>query len=247
MTKREIPTSKEVFKVLVVGEDILLQTGFLKRISGNSISYQLYNTLGVSFGVSSFDYPNNLNVILQLWSLPSTERVRGITRSYVKGHSAVIVIVRPKELRSIPRLLQDLSLTSETMFIIAVVGSVVRAEDEINKLCSFFDFHPTVQALTSVNSVVRFVSDNLVKRDKSRSLPLIGVLSVDECPSYEPQPPVSYIPPISGSSLIEIRNGLVSRKSLLEVAEERLREGRLSEAGYSMLKKKVNNLEALRS
>ena len=218
MTKQEVRTSKEVFKVLVLGEDNLLQTGFLNRISGNSISYQLYNTLGVSFGVSRFDYTNGFNVILQLWSLPSNERVRGITRSYVKGHSAIIVVVRPEELQSIPRLLQDLSLTSETLFIIAVVGSVVRAEDEINQLCSFFDFHPTVQALTSVNSVVRFVSDNLVKKEKTRSLPLIGVLSVDKCPSYEPPPPVSNTLPICGSNLKEIRDRLVSRKSLLEVA-----------------------------
>jgi hypothetical protein len=38
-----------------------------------------------------------------------------------------------------------------------------------------------------------------------------------------------------------------SRKSLLEAAAERFREGRLSEAGYSMLKKKLHNLESSQS
>ena len=38
-----------------------------------------------------------------------------------------------------------------------------------------------------------------------------------------------------------------SSRSLLEVAKERVKEGRLSEGGYSMLKKKLHNLEASRS
>ncbi|MHA2024855.1 MAG: hypothetical protein ACW98U_03045 [Candidatus Thorarchaeota archaeon] len=370
MTKRDIPTGKMIFKVLVVGHDLPLQTGFLNRTSGDCISYQLYNTLGVSLGVSRFDYPENLEVILQLWSLPSAERVRGISRSYVKGHRAIIVVVRPGEIESIPQVLQDLSLTSETLFMIVVIGSVLEAEEEISRLSSFFEKHPTVQALPNVTTAIKLVANKLVKRgEENLHLPLIGVLTEEECPIYEPEPPMSSTPPNSESELDEIRevalnlglrivgnlcavemnegitwidmrtgsvqiepqicrlcsasckkksnlciigsdsgwsseklrsralltiakihalssrklpkhvekqiHGAVSctrfqlsseasfddipevvlnrfnrpesRKSLLEVAEERLREGRLSEAGYSMLKKKLHNLEASQS
>jgi len=359
-----------IFKVLVIGHDLPLQTGFLNRTSGDCISYQLYNALGVSLGVSRFDYPENLNVVLQFWSLPSTERVRGITRSYVKGHKAIIVVVRPGEVDSIPQLLQNLSLTSETLFMIVVVGSVLEAENEISRLSSFFETHPVVQALPNVDTAIRLVADNLVNlRERSLFVPMVGVLTEDECPIFEPEPPISASPPNSESELEEIReialdlglriignlcavemsegvswvdmrtgavqiepqicrlcsssckkksnlciigtdpgwsseelrsqalltiskihalssrtlpthvekqihgastctrfqlspeasfeeipeyvlsgfNRPESRKSLLETAEERLREGRLSEAGYSMLKKKLHNLEASRS
>jgi hypothetical protein len=370
MTKRDIPVGRMIFKVLVIGQNLPLQTGFLNRTSGDCISYQLYNTLGVSLGVSRFDYPENLNVILQLWSLPSTERVRGITRSYIKGHKAVIVVVRPDEVDSIPQLLQNLSLTSETLFMVVIVGSVLEAEDQISLLGSFFEMQPTVQAFPNVDCAVKLVADHLVNHgDEKQVLPLIGAMTEEECPTFEPEPPISTTPPNSdseieeireialdlglrvvgnlcaiemkeGISWVDMRTGTVqiepeicrlcvssckkktnlcivgtdsgwssenlesgalltiakihalssrklpkhvmkqihgasscnrfqispkvsmdeipeevlcgfdrpeSRMSLLEVAEERLREGRLSEAGYSMLKKKLHNLESSQS
>ena len=370
MTNRDIPTGRMIFKVLIVGQDLPLQTGFLNRTSGDCISYQLYNTLGVSLGVSRFDYPENLNVILQLWSLPSAERVRGITRSYIKGHKAVIVVVRPDEVLSIPQLLQDLTLTSETLFMIVVVGGVLETEQQISQLGSFFEYQPTVQALPNVDSAVKQVADHLVSREGDRKcLPIVGVMTDEECPTFVPEPPISSTPPSSeseieeireialdlgirvigdlcaielreGTSWIDMRTGSVqiepqicrlcsmsckkksnlciigtdtgwsseelksrailtiakihaltsrtlpmhvekqirgassckrfklrpdasfdeipedvlrgfnrseTRKSLLEAAEERLREGRLSEAGYSMLKKKLHNLESSQS
>jgi hypothetical protein len=254
--------------------------------------------------------------------------------------------------------------------MIVVIGSVLEAEDEISRLGSFFETHPTGQALPNVDTAVKIVADHLVNRgEKNHFLPLIGVLTEDECPIFEPEPPISSTPPNSedeleeireialdlglrivgnlcvvemneGVSCIDMRNGTVqiepqicrlcsssckkksnlciigtdsgwsseklrsralltiakihalssrtlprhvekqirgastctrfqlspeasfdeipeivlsgfdrpeSRKSLLEAAEERLREGRLSEAGYSMLKKKLHNLEASRS
>lgn len=370
MKSSDIPIGRMIFKVLVVGQNLPLQTGFLRRTSGDCISYQLYNTLGVSLGVSRLDYPENLNVILQLWSLPSAERVRGITRSYIKGHKAAIVVVRSSEVGSIPQILQDLSLTLETLFMVVVIGSVLEAEKQINRLSSFFETLPTIQALPNVETAVRLVANHLVNRlDEKQVLPLIGVMTEEECPTYEPQPPISSTPPTSdieieeireivldlglrvvgylcaiemreGITWVDMRTGTIqiepkmcrlclssckkksnlcivgtdtgwssedlrsralltiakihalssrslpkhvtkqilgastctrfqispeapfdeisedilrgldrpeSRKSLLEAAEERLREGRLSEAGYSMLKKKLHNLESSQS
>ncbi len=242
MTSREITNARMIFKVLVVGNDLPLQTGFLNRVSGDCFSYQLYNTLGVSLGVSRLHYPENLEVILQLWSLPSTERIRGITRSYVKGHGAIIVVVRPEEVESIPLLLQGLSLTSETLFMVVVVGSVIETENEINKLGSYFETQTVVHAIQNVKDAVRRVANHLVKlKEKNQVLPLICSIPESECPPFELQPPPSATE--MSDYLLMGLNRSESRKSLLEVAEERLNEGRLSEAGYSMLKKKLHNLK----
>lgn len=370
MTIREIARGRMIFKVLIVGNDLPLQTGFLSRASGDCISYQLYNTLGVTLGVSRFDFPQNLNVILQLWSLPSTERVSGLTKSYVKGHRAIIIVVRPDEVGSIPELLQDLSLSTETLFMVVITGSVREAEEEINKLEPFLNITPHVHAFQNVDDAVKIVSDHLVNRRESKGvLPIIGAIPEGECPPFEPQPPASATPPNSDDEVEEIReialdlglrivgdfcavelsegsvwidlrtgasriepdtcrfctlsckrksnlcivgtdsgwssqnlrsralltiakiHGLLSRTlpinverqihsasacskfilnpevaieeipdgllaglkrsesrmSLLKVAKERVNEGRLSEAGYSMLKKKLHNLETSRS
>ncbi|MFW9927662.1 MAG: hypothetical protein ACFFDM_13005 [Candidatus Thorarchaeota archaeon] len=371
MTSREITRGRMIFKVLIVGNELPLQTGFLSRSAGDCSSYQLYNALGVTLGVSRFDYPENLNVILQLWSLPSAERVRGITSSYVKGHKAIIVVVRPEEVQSIPLLLQNLSLSSEKMFMVVVVGgSVIETEDEINKLGAFFEYQPFVHAIQNVGDAMKLVADHLVDNgEKNQTLPIIVSITEDDCPPFEPQPPTSAAPPNSesevenireiafdhglriigdycalelneGSTWISMRTGAIhlepqicklcllsckrksnvcivgidsgwssedlrsralltiakihalasrnipqhvekqihtasvcsrfqlnpeisienmpdrllrgfskreSRRSLLEVAMERVKEGRLSEAGYSMLKKKLHNLETSRS
>ncbi len=244
MTSREITNDRIIFKVLVVGNDLPLQTGFLSRVSGDCFSHQLYNTLGVSLGVSRFDYLENLEVILQLWSLPSTERIRGITRSYVKGHRAIIVVAKPEEVESIPLILQNLSLTSETLFMVVVVGSVIETEDEINKLGPYFESQPLVYAIQNVEDAVRLVAKHLVNyKEKNQVLPLIGSILENECPPFEPEPPASTTPPNSDREVMMGLNRPEYRKSLLEVAEERLNEGRLSEAGYSMLKKKLHYLK----
>lgn len=360
-----------IFKVLVIGDDLPLQTGFLSRASGECISYQLYTTLGVSLGVSRFDYPEDLNVILQLWSLPSAERVRGLSKSYVKGHRAIVVVVRSSEIESIPSIMQNLDLTTETLFLIVVVGnSIIETEDEIRKLGSFFETEPSVQAIQSVGEAVGLVANHLVNREREiAALPIVASITEDNCPPFEPQPPISSTPPNSdteiqeiseiamdlglrvvedncaitlseGTAWVSMRTGAASiepqlcrfcihqckrksnlciigvdsgwssenlqqralltiakihalrsrrlphhvekqihsastcsrfqlnpessideipdcllkgfqrtesRKTLLEVARERVKEGRLSEAGYSMLKKKLNNLETTRS
>ncbi|MFW9870896.1 MAG: hypothetical protein ACFFEL_14800 [Candidatus Thorarchaeota archaeon] len=371
MTSREIARGRMIFKVLVVGSDLPLQTGFLSRSSGNCISYQLYNALGVTLGVSRFEYPENQEVILQLWSLPSAERVKGITSSYVKGHKAIVLVVRPNDVESIPFLMQNLSLSSGKLFMVVVVGgSVIETEDEISKVSSFFESQPFVQVIQNADDAMKLVADHLVDRgEKSQTLPIIASITEDDCPPFEPQPPASAAPPNSdsevgdireialdfglriigdfcavemneGTAWINMRTGSIrlepqicklcllsckrkssvcivgidsgwssedlrsralltiakihalavrtipqhvekqintasecsrfqlnpeisiedmpdrllrgfskpeSRKSLLEVARDRVKEGKLSETGYSILKKKLHNLEASRS
>jgi hypothetical protein len=117
------------------------------------------------------------------------------------------VVVRPDEIASIPQLLQDLSLTSETLFMIIVVGSVLEAENEIDRLGSFFESSPKVQAVPDVDTAVKLMADRIVHRsEENQYLPLVGVMTEDECPEFEPEPPISSTPPNSEDELQEIRD-----------------------------------------
>jgi len=55
-----------VFKVLVLGRDLPLQTGFLNRVSGERVTNQLYNTLGVSLGIATNEGHKDVSTVLQL-------------------------------------------------------------------------------------------------------------------------------------------------------------------------------------
>jgi hypothetical protein len=152
--------------------------------------------------------------------------------------------VKPEEVESIPLLLQDLSLTSEKLFMVVVVGSVIETEDEISKLGSYFESQPVVFAIQNVENAVKLVANHLaICKEKNQVLPLIGSISEKECLPFEPQPLACFTLPNSDRKVLMGLNRPEYRKSLLEVAEERLNEGRLSEAGYSMLKKKLHNLK----
>ena len=64
MTTPNIAKGQNIFKILILGNDLPLQTGFLSRASGDRVSCQLYNTLGLSLGVVKIEYPDDLGVSL---------------------------------------------------------------------------------------------------------------------------------------------------------------------------------------
>ena len=195
-----------IFKVLVVGNDLPLQTGFLSRASGNRISCQLYNTLGLSLGVVKIDYPDNLIVSLQLWSIPLSERMEGLSRNFTKGHRAIILILRPHEIENIPDMFNQLSLNLETPIMVVVVGSVREAEAGSYQLDAFFGSQLQVHAIQSVDDVMGFVSDGLLSRNSTNNpLPMIVALDEEVCPLYEPTRPETSTPPNSIEEINEIR------------------------------------------
>ena len=207
MTSPDIAKGRMIFKVLVVGNDLPLQTGFLSRASGDRVSCQLYNTIGLSIGVVKFDYPDNLSVSLQLWSIPFSERMEGLSRNFTKGHRAIILILRPHEIDNIPDMFNRLSLNPETPIMVVVVGSVREAEAGSYQLDAFFGSQLPVQAIQSVDDVMGFVAEGL-RSHKSRQSPLPMIVALDEevCPLYEPTLPVTSTPPNTIEEINEINS-----------------------------------------
>jgi hypothetical protein len=205
MTTPKLTDGRMIFKVLVIGNDLPLQTGFLSGASGNRVSCQLYNTLGLTLGVVKHDYPENLNIVLQLWSIPCSERLEGLSRSFTKGHSAIIVILRPDEILNIHELFSRFNLSPKTPLVVVVVGSVREAEAGSNHLDEFVGLKLPVHAVQTIDDVMKLVTEALlVGNSKEKLLPMIVSLDNDVCPIYVPTLPETSMQPNSIEEIREI-------------------------------------------
>ncbi len=206
MTTPNIINNRMIFKVLIVGNDLPLQTGFLSGASGDRVSCQLYNSVGLSLGVAKFDFPKNVNVVLQLWSVPYSERMERLSQSFTKGHRAIILILRPEDVESTPTLFNRLSLNPETPLVIVIVGTVRDAESVSYQLDAFFESQFPVYAVQQIDEVMRLVAEGLVLTDlKKTHLHMIVALNESECPIYEPTNQETSAPPNSLEEIGEIR------------------------------------------
>ncbi|MDH4214348.1 MAG: hypothetical protein OEV85_10535 [Candidatus Thorarchaeota archaeon] len=181
----QIPRTRLIFKVLVIGRDLALQTGFLIQVSGRNISTQLFNTLGISLGIARFDGGEDCSVTLQLWAIPQNERVSGLSQSFTKGHQAIFVIVRPNEVREVPELITNLSLRFSSNVVIGVVGSY----DEAVQACEDFGAHyregyKILQA-SETSDVISLLAHKITSKNK-RKIQSSTFIILDEsiCPTY---------------------------------------------------------------
>ncbi len=169
----------------MVGRDLALQTGFLTQVSGRNISTQLFNTLGVSLGIARYDEDEDCSVTLQLWALPQNERVSGLSQSFTKGHQAIIVIVRPDEVRDFPELVTNLSLKINSNVVIGVVGSYDEALQACEDFSSrYLEGHEILQA-NEASDVISLLARKITskKKRKTQSLTFI-ILDESMCPTY---------------------------------------------------------------
>jgi hypothetical protein len=152
------------------------------------------------------EYPDDRNIALQLWSIPSLERMEGLSRNFTKGHSAIIAILRPHEIEDIPSMFERLSLTPDTPLMIVVVGSVREAEAASFQLDAFLDSQLPVHASQSIDEILHSVADGLLTLSSAKCpLPMIVAVDEETCPLYEPTLPVGSTPPNSIDEINEIR------------------------------------------
>jgi hypothetical protein len=205
MTSPDNIRDRMIFKVLVIGNDLPLQTGFLSRASEGRASCQLYNAVGLSLGVAKIDYRDNLSVILQLWSIPYSERLEGLSRNFTKGHRAIILILRPQEIEAIPEMFARLHLSFETPIMIVMVGTVRDTEAASYHLDAVFNFQLPVHAAQSIDEIIGIVAEALVPEESLKSsLPMVVSIDDNICPIYEPAYPESSAPPNSLEEIKEI-------------------------------------------
>jgi hypothetical protein len=207
-----IPRSRMVFKVLVLGRDLPLQTGFLNQVSGERVTNQLYRTLGVSIGIARNDDQSEMSIKLQLWSLPLDERLSGITKTFTKGYRGVIAITRPEEIDSIRTLLQEFNVDPSQNLVIVIVGNVHGIEEDIAARIPFDEKFLDIHSAATAEDVTDIMIHQLLTREKSHE-DRISVVFLDEsqCPLYEPREPIGKEPACSEYEVEELRSLLISQ------------------------------------
>jgi len=173
-----------IFKVIILGGDISLQTGFLCRASDNNVSTQLFGTLGVSLGVARSEENQEALVAIQLWALPLIERLSGLTANFVRGHRGVIIVVRPEEFDSIPNLLKSFSIKSESNLVITAVRSDENTELDLNYLNSILDDYKTYDT-RSVSEIIEVMTEHLLSKREPSEPAIVYFLNEEDCPIFE--------------------------------------------------------------
>jgi hypothetical protein len=182
----QISSTRMIFKVLIIGRDLALQTGFLTQVSGRNISTQLFNTLGISLGIAHYNQENESNVVLQLWAIPQNERVAGLSKTLSRGYKAVIVVVRPDEVQDIPNLFNNHSLSFNSNVIITILGPYNEALQAYKELSSFYVDKLELFKASDTSDIINHLAQKLTdKRKLTAQLPVVLALDESMCPAYE--------------------------------------------------------------
>ena len=206
-----------IFKVIVLGRNIALQTGFLCRVAGNNISTQLFNTLGVSLGVAKSERLEDTTVAIQLWALPQTERLSGLSANFTRGHRAAILVIRTDEIESITNLLDSFSIQNQSNLFITIIRSDEDSEFSLESLDRVLQEYQ-ISAVQTLDDIIELISERLISKESSNHHPIVFLLDEGECPVFEPVEVNRQESTCSDADVDEIRSILLDQG--LRVIEE---------------------------
>ncbi|UCE09421.1 MAG: hypothetical protein JSW61_10665, partial [Candidatus Thorarchaeota archaeon] len=193
--------------MIILGQNSALLAGYLRRASSDCVSFQLYSTLGVGIGVSRVDIEDNLEIALQLWSLPNEQRRFDFTQGFAKGHSGAIIVVEENELEHVPSLLTHLNEATEDKVMFAVVGSIRAAERLAQNLQVTYKKNIEVVSMPDVLSSMPCLVKAMYSKDtENPKLPFIVSIPEEQCHEFHPQPGSSMMDPPTRDEIREIKS-----------------------------------------
>ncbi len=177
-----------IHKVLILGNHTPLQVGYLSEVVQQNLACHLYSTLGVSIGVTTIQPIPTLSVTLQLWAVPLNERYRGLTSTFVRGHSSALVIIRSDGTDHIPQIDAILNDNGRKSVTFVVVGPLADAECFAEQVSDYYKRPTSVHSITDVHETIRIAVNRIVYSQGDASP--IQVLSLPEeaCPEFEGVP-----------------------------------------------------------
>ncbi|TXT54629.1 MAG: hypothetical protein BAJATHORv1_60126 [Candidatus Thorarchaeota archaeon] len=204
MTSTEKTTEiRQIYKTVVLGRDTTLQSGFLSEASGEQISYQLYHFLRVGIGVCRVKHDCG-HTIFQMWSLPDGEKLNDITRSFLHGHSAAVLVVRPSDIEDIQELI-SIGKEKRKVTVIAVIGTVQNAEMIAASIDEKHEEVLKVESADSVRDVMEKVSDLLLSTNYDEHKLKVLSVSPSACMPFEPTISTSKTPPNTQEEITKIK------------------------------------------
>lgn len=234
MVTQEVPVQKKrsIRKVIILGHNRALLAGYLRGAAVNCASYQLYSTLGMGIGVTRYEYEEDCEMTLQLWTLPFRGAPNILVNNFAKGHSGALIVVTPDEVDEFSELLSPLTEESKKSTMIVFVGSIREAEDAAIEFSKALDQEVHVSSVTSIrDSIADFVNSYVGNLSNVEGLPRIVAIPPEECPQFEPNPyapnaeppskeEISYIKEYATASNIPIQSGkaqIAVQKGMAEI------------------------------
>lgn len=203
MTLSKDIRKRMIFKILVLGLDSRRRNGFLRQAAGESVSCQLHSSIGVSLGVAQVSLSDGIDVALQLWSLPIEDRFRGLVRSFVRGHRAVIVLLESGDEAHLEELLRNIPRESLVSTVFLLLDSGNDLESTQAAVEQIIGSHSRTACMT-VGGFVHMLASTIAS-PSTDGLPLTATIPTDVCPIFEPEPDDGNHSPNSQSEVEEIR------------------------------------------
>jgi len=91
-------------KVIVVGDAGVGKTSLIHQLTRKKFSQQVMTTLGVDYSAKNLPGPGQTTIRLNLWDVAGQERYRVLSRAYLRGCQAAVVVfdvTRPETLKQV--------------------------------------------------------------------------------------------------------------------------------------------------
>ncbi len=209
------PKCTIIQKVIVLGDNPALMAGFVNRASGLNTVYHLYAALGVGIGIARTRTTDQNEVVMQLWLIPNSERVRGINEQFRRGYSGAIIVVNNADVMNLSSPLESLKKDTLKSCLIVVVGSQEVADRAQQIALRYFDAIEEYTSRVRIDNIVGEFGNALYDHYKGQeATTMIIRLDEDQCPEYHHMQVHSNIPECTPEG-IELIKSISKRMGLV--------------------------------
>ncbi|MDF1540959.1 MAG: hypothetical protein P1Q69_18835 [Candidatus Thorarchaeota archaeon] len=187
-TEQKEVRSTLIQKVLVLGHNPALMAGYVNRVSGSTIAYHLYASLGVGIGVARTRSTTNHEIVMQMWLIPQEEKIKGINESFKRGHSGAIVVLAGDQLDHIHDLIEAVDENAYPKLLVVVIGTTKQTRRVVEIVAEKTKTSPTLKLDIDIrDSLIPLGNALASKYSREQSVPCIIRIRVEDCPEYYPE------------------------------------------------------------
>jgi hypothetical protein len=178
-----------MLKALILGNDPTLQAGFLSEACNAGASFHMFSLYDTVLGVARILCENRREVVLQLWSLPATERLTGLTQQFRRGQRAAVLVIRPGEIETLDRMMGELTDESKKNLLVAMIGTEPEAIVESNRVAEIIGAASEVSVMETIADAMTYLAANIsIPGEETTQLPCVVLLDETSCTPIEPVP-----------------------------------------------------------
>jgi len=175
-------------KVLVLGHNPALMSGYVNQVSGSTIAYHLYASLGMGIGVARTVSTTNHQVVMQLWLIPQEEKIKGLNESFRRGHSGAVIVIAGEQLDDIDEIIDSVDESTYQSLLVVVVGNEEQAKRAAELIAERTNTIPDLELDMDIrHSLIPLGNALATKHNKEQPTPCVIRIPMEECPEYLPE------------------------------------------------------------